>query len=100
MNSITAVISTNPLPWKYQTPYSNAQFLLQLYLLLSVLAPDAIMLLTEQMFSTTFFGPAEGGDSIFCQHLLWFSVHAEAYVLVLTEFGIVSHAVPYDMGEK
>jgi len=64
-----------------------------------VLAGALTMALTDRMFGTGFFHPAEGGDPVLWQHLFWFYSHPAVYIMVLPGMGMVSQVLPAFSGK-
>ncbi|HYG11180.1 MAG TPA: cytochrome c oxidase subunit I [Pyrinomonadaceae bacterium] len=65
-----------------------------IFFAMPTVALASITLITDRLFSTHFFNPAEGGDPILWQHLFWFFGHPEVYIIFIPATGFISAIIP------
>jgi cytochrome c oxidase subunit 1 len=69
-------------------------YAIMLVLVLPALSAGLTLLLLDRQVGTHFFLPDQGGNALLWQHVFWFFVHPEVYIMILPAMGIVSEIIP------
>lgn len=98
VNIVTTVITlrTKGMNWARLPALVWAVFLSVLLGLVVMPSFEAsqIFTITDQVFGTVLFTPANGGSAWLYENLFWFMGHPEVYVIAIPAFGVIADIIP------